>query len=315
MILRKLAYSLLLTASVAVMTSCGKTESPPSTPGGLTATGSSSKIDLAWSSASGATSYKIYYNTTGGVTNKDSSIAENSTSYSHTGLSIGQTYYYRVAAVNGGGESGLSDETSASVSCVSTHEGAVWTKSACGPDSAVFIDQGTAGDNGEALGDRSVNKGKLSFKVSNISDSIPFGEHWNLWFLAHVANGGGESNFQMMVVDSFETRFIQQRFDDFTACSPRGLAGGRWGCEEQDIHGDMYMDPSRTFQYECQWNQNDDYRVSCDVTATDGSFSTHYEISMGGGYSSLKEFKVGSFSIYGYGGVDCLVSDFRFSVM
>ena len=102
------------------------------------------------------------------------------------------------------------------------------------------------------------------------------------------------------------------------AASPAAAGANKWTKFKSPVvglDGDMFMDPNKTFQYECQWNMSDDYRVSCDVTATDGSFSTRYESSMGGGYGGLKEFKVGTFRIYGYPSVPCTVSDFRFSVM
>lgn len=59
------------------------------------------EIDLSWSAVTGASSYEIYFSTTGGggpwtsLTNP----ASGDTSYSHTGLSAGTTYHYRIRAI------------------------------------------------------------------------------------------------------------------------------------------------------------------------------------------------------------------------
>lgn len=88
--------------------------SPPAPPANLAATGGSGKVSLTWSTASGATSYKVYRGT--------SSLGENltpiktgltSASYTDTSVTNGTTYYYEVTAVSGNGESGRSNEASA----------------------------------------------------------------------------------------------------------------------------------------------------------------------------------------------------------
>jgi hypothetical protein len=73
-------------------------------PSGVTATAQfSSSILLSWSSVSGATSYRVYRNTStsGTYTLIGSSTT---TSYTDTSLSAGKPYYYRVSAVNSAGE-------------------------------------------------------------------------------------------------------------------------------------------------------------------------------------------------------------------
>jgi hypothetical protein len=83
---------------------------PPIPPTGLTATAGDRQVSISWNSVSGATSYNIYWSTASGVTistgTKIPSISN--TSYSHTGLANGTTYYYVVTAVNSYGESGIS---------------------------------------------------------------------------------------------------------------------------------------------------------------------------------------------------------------
>jgi hypothetical protein len=94
------------------VTPSGPDTTPPSVPGGLTATtASTSQINLSWNASSdnvGVTGYKIYRNgayltSVGGTT------------YSNTGLAMGTTYSYRVsaydAAGNESGQSGAAENT------------------------------------------------------------------------------------------------------------------------------------------------------------------------------------------------------------
>ncbi len=69
--------------------------------------------ELSWAAVSGTGSYNytVYWNTSGGVTTSDASIYIGSgTEYTHTGLSNGITYYYRVSAAGAAGEGELSKE-------------------------------------------------------------------------------------------------------------------------------------------------------------------------------------------------------------
>jgi fibronectin type 3 domain-containing protein len=86
---------------------------PPS-PTGLSATAASAQVTLSWTASSGATSYNIYRATAaGGEGSTAIATGITTTSYVNTGLTNGTTYYYKVAAVNGGGTSTQSNEASA----------------------------------------------------------------------------------------------------------------------------------------------------------------------------------------------------------
>jgi len=90
---------------------------PPDTPTGVTATANSeSSITVSWEpiTSAGATRYYIYRSTTadGTYTQIDYTFF-NSTSYTNTSLSSGTTYYYKVAAYNGGWTSAQSGYASA----------------------------------------------------------------------------------------------------------------------------------------------------------------------------------------------------------
>lgn len=84
----------------------------PSIPVSLSATSGNSNIDLSWTASAGATSYNIKRSHTAGgpYTQIASSVTGN---FSDTSVSNETTYFYVVTAVNSVGESGNSNETSA----------------------------------------------------------------------------------------------------------------------------------------------------------------------------------------------------------
>jgi titin len=88
--------------------------SAPGTPTGLTATSGNSSVTLNWTAVSGATSYSVYRGTTaGGESATALASGVTTASYTDSTAANGTKYYYKVAAVNAGGTSGLSGEASA----------------------------------------------------------------------------------------------------------------------------------------------------------------------------------------------------------
>jgi fibronectin type 3 domain-containing protein len=85
----------------------------PNAPTNLIATSGNLQIGLNWIGSNGASSYNIKRSPTSG--GSFTTIASNITltNYTDTGLSNGTTYYYKVSAVNSGGESANSNEASA----------------------------------------------------------------------------------------------------------------------------------------------------------------------------------------------------------
>ena len=81
--------------------------SAPTAPTGLTATPiTSTRIDLAWTdNATDETGHKVYRSTNGVDYSLINTIAADLEAYSDTTVTGGTTYYYKVAAVNAGGES------------------------------------------------------------------------------------------------------------------------------------------------------------------------------------------------------------------
>ncbi|HYA64930.1 MAG TPA: DUF2341 domain-containing protein, partial [Candidatus Sulfotelmatobacter sp.] len=100
------------TASATDSTTIIVTPSPPT---GLSVRAGIAQISLSWNSSAGATSYNVLRSTTnGGPYTKITNVS--TLSDTDTGLTNGTTYYYVVTAVNASGESGYSNQASATPS-------------------------------------------------------------------------------------------------------------------------------------------------------------------------------------------------------
>src|SRR5215813_12725476 len=86
---------------------------PPAAPTGLAATSGNAQVTLNWNASSGASSYNVKRSTTSGGPYTTIATGVTSTSYTNTGLANGTTYFYVVSAVNAAGESGNSNQASA----------------------------------------------------------------------------------------------------------------------------------------------------------------------------------------------------------
>jgi fibronectin type 3 domain-containing protein len=86
----------------------------PPAPAALRATPGTGQVSLTWTASAGAKFYNVYRGTAEGAEGT-TPIAENvtSTSYTNTRLTKGTAYFYKVAAVNAGGMSPLSNEATA----------------------------------------------------------------------------------------------------------------------------------------------------------------------------------------------------------
>ncbi|MDH5327841.1 MAG: hypothetical protein OEZ68_18160 [Gammaproteobacteria bacterium] len=90
------------------------TPNAPTAPAVVHTAGADTAVKVAWSGSGGASSYNLYWATTPGVTKATGNkITGVSSTFNHTGLTGGSTYYYVVTAVNGYGESSDSVESSA----------------------------------------------------------------------------------------------------------------------------------------------------------------------------------------------------------
>jgi len=81
----------------------------------ISAVAGNAQVTINWTSISGVSYYKLYWSTSSGITTGNSTLinALTGTSYLHTGRTNGTPYYYKMSAVNAGGEGALSTEVSA----------------------------------------------------------------------------------------------------------------------------------------------------------------------------------------------------------
>jgi fibronectin type 3 domain-containing protein len=96
---------------------------PPAAPA-LTAVVAAGRINLTWSASAGATSYNLYRSTSPraeGAIPYQSGLTSNS--FADIGLAAGVTFYYRVTAVNAGGESSFFNEVVGTVPLVDFSQG------------------------------------------------------------------------------------------------------------------------------------------------------------------------------------------------
>jgi hypothetical protein len=94
-------------------------QTAPAPPTGLNATAGAGEVVLTWTASSGATSYHVKRAATSGGTYTQVG-APAGVSYTDTGLVDGTTYYYVVSALNSVGESGNSNEASATPAAIVT---------------------------------------------------------------------------------------------------------------------------------------------------------------------------------------------------
>lgn len=88
----------------------------PETPPGVAITVEPTALNVLWNAASGASSYRVYYSDTSGVTTSSSNVTVTASPATIPGLTKGTTYYVRVSASNSAGSSALSAEQSARTS-------------------------------------------------------------------------------------------------------------------------------------------------------------------------------------------------------
>jgi len=114
------AYDAVPNYSAGATTTATLPTPPPAVPSGLTATAGDAQVTLAWSAASGASSYNVKRATTSGGPYATIASGVTATNHVSAGLTNGTTYFFVVSAVNASGESADSPEASATPDAVAT---------------------------------------------------------------------------------------------------------------------------------------------------------------------------------------------------
>ncbi|HEY3330625.1 MAG TPA: hypothetical protein VGK19_11425 [Capsulimonadaceae bacterium] len=167
----------------------------PATPTGLTATHGDGIVDLHWDQVTGATSYKVYRSTT---TTTETYFASAPTfTYSDTAVTNGTAYFYKVSAVNTGGESGLSTEASTTTPC-SVPTAVTATPSVNGEAVRVTLGWGTVSGAASYMWERSAVSaaGPWTQTSTGIAappvndDTVTFASQY--WYRVGAVNSAGE---------------------------------------------------------------------------------------------------------------------------
>ena len=125
--------------------SCVTPNAIPSAPTNLTAIAGDAQVTLTWAISTEATSYVVSQTTTSGSAYKPAASSITDLTYTVTGLTDGTKYYFVVIAVNSLGDSGYSNETSATPVSSPTGAGAGTGAGGLGKGPAPVV-LGTAGD-------------------------------------------------------------------------------------------------------------------------------------------------------------------------
>ena len=214
----------------------------PAAPSNLAATAGNGQVTLSWTGSSGATSYNVYRGTTSGQeTLLHSGVS--GTSYTDSTAANGTTYFYEVTAVNSVGESGKSNEVSATpavtTAVTQVNLGGSFNLDGIVTDGTTFtpttgaIDGGDAALSANLLGTSQTWNGTPFTIGAAGSDnvvsatgqtiSLPAGQYTSLQFLALAVNGNqANQTFTVNYTDGTTQTFTQSLSDWF---SPQNYPG------------------------------------------------------------------------------------------
>ncbi len=170
----------------------------PPAPSSLTSIAEDSSITLNWDAVYGATSYNIYWNTSGSVTTSSNKIAGATTNYySHSSLANNTTYFYIVTAIGADGESIPTDIVNATpqsspnvlnaptnVAAIASDEQVIlsWTENGAGSYSIYWNTTGSV-----TTIDSSITSITSSYTHIDLTNDVPY------YYIVTASNTAGES--------------------------------------------------------------------------------------------------------------------------
>ena len=166
----------------------------PAAPTGLTALAGNTQITLNWSASTGASSYNIYRGTASSAESSTPITNVSSVSYTDLSLSNGITYYYRLKAINAGGQSAYSAEafatpvapppvpTGLGIKPGNTQLSLTWNASATA--TSYHVKRSTVSGGPYSTSGTSVGPG---YTDNSLTNGIPY------YYKVSAVNGGGES--------------------------------------------------------------------------------------------------------------------------
>ncbi|HYF50381.1 MAG TPA: carbohydrate-binding domain-containing protein [Planctomycetota bacterium] len=214
--------------------------SAPSAPSGLSASGGDRQISLSWTGSSGATSYKIKRSGSSGGSFTQVGTTSG-TSYTDTGLTNGTPCYYVVSAVNGYGESGNSNQASATPTAPVTggslpspwqtrDVGSVGVAGSASHSSGTFTLKGSGADIWDtADGFRFVYQplngdGTIVARVASLQNTDPWAKAGVMIRDGLNANGA----HAMMAITALNGAAFQRRLSTGATTEHTGTSGGNW---------------------------------------------------------------------------------------
>jgi titin len=183
------------------------TLSLPAPPSGLTTIASSSTaIDLSWTDASAnETGFQIERSLTSDTGfSLITTTAANATSYSNTGLTSGTTYYYRVRAVNAGGESAYTTEANATTPSIPSSPSGLIATSASTTSINLAWNDGSTNETGFQI-ERSLTAGSgFSLITTTVANAISYSNTGlasgtMFYYRIRAVNAVGESAYTSVV--------------------------------------------------------------------------------------------------------------------
>ena len=216
------------------------TASKPAAPNNLAAAAGNNQVALSWAASSGATSYNVYRGPASGQEALLHSLVSG-TSYTDTNVTNGTTYFYEVTAVNSVGESGKSNEASATPAVTAgtpVNLGGSFNLIGIVSDGSTFSSTGGLDGGGAALSANllgtSVSAGGNTFTIGAAGSKnvvtaagqtivLPSGNYASLKFLATAVSGNqANQKFTVTYTNGTTKTFTQSISDWFT---PQNYAG------------------------------------------------------------------------------------------